>query len=139
MGAIDTAKELVKLAQKLDNIEIVQKVIELQSDLMELQGTVQELRDENRDLKKQLEAPAELIFNNDMYWRSIGAGNPGPFCTPCHDSQGKLVHMHGDNRQGYRCPACGKRIHTPQSRVNEEAEMKKLQEQQDGLGLGPGW
>jgi DNA repair exonuclease SbcCD ATPase subunit len=137
MGAIDTAKELVKLAQKLDNIEIVQKVIELQGELMELQERVQKLRDENRDLKKQLEAPAELIFQNDMYWRAAGPGNPGPFCSPCHDYKEKLVHMHGDNKEGYRCPACGKRIHTPQSRANEQAEFQKLQEQQDGLG--PGW
>ena len=107
MGAIDTAKELVKLAQKLDNIEIIQKVIELQSDLMELQGTVQELRDENRDLKKRLEAPTELLYQDNMYWRAKGEEEQeGPFCTKCFDGDEKTVRMHGEEARGFTCPNC---------------------------------
>jgi len=140
MGAVDTVKDLAKLVQQLDNIEIVQKVIQLQSDLMELQGTVQDLRDENRDLKKQLEAPEDLMFRDNLLWRSASVtSDPGPFCSCCYDSDGKLIHMHGSTHEGYRCPTCGQKIHTRDSRAIQDAEFQKLQEQQKHLGLGEGW
>jgi len=34
MGVIDTAKEAVQLVQKIDNIELYQKILDLQSDAL---------------------------------------------------------------------------------------------------------
>ena len=40
MGVIETAPDLAKLAQKLGNIEVYERVISLQSQVMELIGAI---------------------------------------------------------------------------------------------------
>lgn len=120
MGAVDTVKDLAKLVQQLDNIEIVQKVLTLQSDMMELQDHVQALKEENRQLKKQLQQKDELDFKNNMYWRTIGDTQEGPFCTKCFDSEGKIIRLHGDDDRGYKCPECKILTDTDTSRENRK-------------------
>ncbi len=128
MGALDTAKELAKLVQKLDNIEVVQKVIELQGDLMELQERFQELLDENRDLKKKLEAPTELLFQDNMYWRAKGKEEQeGPFCTKCFDGDGKTVRMHGGESRGLTCPHCKTFVDTKTAAENRRKASQARQ------------
>jgi hypothetical protein len=53
-GCDETASDLAKLAQKLGNIEVYERVISLQSQAMKLIGANMSLREEMQPLKKEL-------------------------------------------------------------------------------------
>lgn len=105
MSAIDTVRELATLIQKLDNVPITDKVIQLQSDVMQLQEDLFQLREENRQLKESLTLKEDLIFEEDLYWKDVEP-REGPFCTNCLDGEDRLVRMHQPTSKGFTCPKC---------------------------------
>ncbi len=96
MGIFDTMKETVALLQKVDNLPLYRKVLELQNQ-------INELVEENRRLKDRLGTRDQLTFRKNAYWRA----DDGPFCSRCWDSETRLVRLH--TQQGYKpqCPSCG--------------------------------
>jgi hypothetical protein len=58
---------------------------------------------------KRASAPPEVTLKDGMYYK----GDDGPFCTACHDTNGKLIRLieaaHFEQRvAGFRrkCPVC---------------------------------
>lgn len=68
MGILDTAKDVITLVQKADNLELVKQVLALQSDIMKMMDENRSLKDENRALQAQLHTKQNLIFRNNRYW-----------------------------------------------------------------------
>jgi hypothetical protein len=96
MGIIDTLKETASLLQKVDNIDLYRKMLELQTQVFALV-------EENRALKEQLAVRGELRYERNAYWRK----DDGPFCAPCWDKDAKLIRVPGDLYLGSRrCPIC---------------------------------
>ncbi len=54
MGFYEAAKDALKLAQKADNIELVQKIMDIQSEALEMQHQVQQKNEEILVLKDKL-------------------------------------------------------------------------------------
>jgi len=95
MGVIDTMKDVAGLIQKIDNMELRRRAVELQQQ-------VYDLVTENRALKDRLATRDQLTFRKDSYWK----GDEGPFCSRCWDGESVLVRLH--TQQGFtpRCPKC---------------------------------
>jgi regulator of replication initiation timing len=107
MGILDTAKDVITLVQKADNLELVKQVLALQADIMKMMDENRALKDEIRTLRDQLNTRGKLIFRENTYWLSMDNGkDDGPFCSTCHDTEQKLVRLHALSIGGYRCPAC---------------------------------
>ncbi len=72
MGLYEGIKDVAKVLQKADNIELYQKLIELSSQALDMQAKITELTTENAGLKHRqeiadnisLEANQILIFYN---------------------------------------------------------------------------
>ena len=96
MGIYETLKDIVSAASKLDNVEVMRRV-------MELQTQCQDLESENRALKERLSTHSQLIVQKNAYWR----GNDGPFCTKCWDVESRLVRLHVRKNFHPKCPSCG--------------------------------
>ncbi len=106
MGAIDNIKEFVGLVQKLDNIELLKRTLELQNEVMAL-------TDENHRLKAEIAAARDaasrgstLSFRAPLYYAPDDAT---PFCPRCWEVDRRTVHLHGPFRvTGLRwdCPQC---------------------------------
>lgn len=62
MGILDTAKDVITLVQKADNLELVKQVLALQADIMKMMEENRTLKDEIRELKGQLHTKASLTF-----------------------------------------------------------------------------
>ena len=98
MGVLDTLKEAVGLMQKVDNIELYKRMLELQSQVVTLV-------EENRALNERLVTREKLSFSKNAYWLD----DAGPFCSSCWDKEGKLVRLHGaskDSAGSPQCPVC---------------------------------
>ncbi len=92
MGVIETASDLAKLAQKLGNIEVYERVIWLQSQVMELIGANMSRREETQPLKEELrnlndktEITKSLKHQNNNYYTVVAGKEDRPFCTLCWD------------------------------------------------------
>jgi hypothetical protein len=104
MGVIDTVKEVGFLIQKLDNIDLVKRMMELQEQVYALVDENRDLKDENRHIKERLTTREAMTFRDNSYWR---AGGEGPFCARCFDAEGLSMRL--QIAKGYvpRCPKCG--------------------------------
>lgn len=102
MGVIETVKDVAVLVQKLDNMDLVKRLVELQEQVYEVVAENRDLKDRNRILEEKLTTREELAFRKNSYWK----GDDGPFCSRCWDGENQLVRLH--TRQGYdpRCPKC---------------------------------
>ena len=108
MGILDTAKDVITLVQKADNLELVKQVLALQADIMKMMDENRTLKDDIRALNDKLHTREKLVFRNNTYWLSNGDGTEeGPFCSTCHDSDDKLVRLHKLGSRGYNCATCG--------------------------------
>lgn len=108
MGILDTAKEVAVLVQKLDNVELLKQVLELQGQIGELLDERRSLRDENANLRDALSLQDSLFFRDNAYWQRIEGGEvDGPLCSKCWGADGKLLHLHFWSGRGFHiCPHC---------------------------------
>jgi hypothetical protein len=97
MSIYETIKDVVSIAQKADNIDLMRQLLQLQNDIMQL-------TEENRSLRERLDIRGKLTFRENSYWD----GNEGPFCSRCADAEGKLIRLHKPSSMHRpRCPSCG--------------------------------
>jgi hypothetical protein len=122
-AAIDGVRSLHQYADEVKDVskrgEFMRIIGELSLELAETQIKLSGHIRENDDLREQigilqkkvetLENPdSKLIFKDDAYYDSKG---DGPFCTGCHDSNGKKIrltkHPYAKKSLGkYGCPIC---------------------------------
>lgn len=100
MGVIETVKDIGVLVQKLDNMELVKRLVELQEQIYEVVTENRDLKERVRGLQEQLAMREQLVFRKNAYW----TGDDEPFCSRCWDGEGQIVRLH--LRQGWdpRCP-----------------------------------
>ena len=107
MGLVENIKETAKLIQKIDNLDLYKRILDLQSEVMELV-------DENRRLKEELRVNTELTFDKNAYWIGTGKPREGPFCSCCWDGSGKLIRLHLVEIDGaVYCPSFAVHILSP--------------------------
>jgi len=102
MSILETAKDVITLVQKADNLELVKQVLALQSDIMKMMDENRALKDENLALREQLRVKQKLVFRNNAYWLPNEDGSEeGPFCATCRDGDNKMVRMSQSPATGY--------------------------------------
>ncbi len=117
MGIIQTAKDIVSIVQKMGNIDLIEKVLDLQTELSEIVEQLGEKEKTIEKLTEALELKGNLQREYSAYWLKDDQGNiiDGPFCTNCFDTEHtprRLVQGGKQNGQGghswewVRCPKC---------------------------------
>jgi len=93
MGVLETAKDVVQIVQKIDNIELYKQILELQSEAIKIVEENLALRDQVRELEDKLRIKDKLTYELGCYWIATSDGREGPFCTHCWDRDNKLVRL----------------------------------------------
>ena len=108
MGIVDDVKAVAKTVQQIGNIELYQKILDLQSEIMEVVEENQSLKRRITELEEESRIRSELIVQDDCYWIPQDSGHPdGPYCTNCWDVRGDLVRMWKSANPEYSsCPNC---------------------------------
>ena len=107
MGIIDTAKDVATLVQKLDNIELNKKILELQGQIMSVLEENHSLKDQVRNLRGKLEFQGSLNFRQNMYFCELPDGTEdGPFCSRCWDVEKTAVRLQTLHSGAKFCPGC---------------------------------
>ena len=103
MGVLDTAKDAVQLVQKIDNIELYRKILDLQSDALKMVDDNAKLRDRIKELEAAFAIKDSLVFENNSYFVRKDTVQDGPYCTLCWDTDRKLVRLHKDDHDWWWC------------------------------------
>jgi hypothetical protein len=103
MGVLETAKDAVMLVQKIDNIELYKKILDLQSDALKMVEENGKLRGEVHRLEEAFKIRDTLVFENNHYYGVKDDTKEGPYCTYCWDQDRKLVRLHKDDHDWWWC------------------------------------
>lgn len=117
MSLIETAKDVVELVQKADNIDLMRKVLQLQQEAMEQQEAIHRLTEELRDARAKLAQREAMSWDHNVYWRGDGKGREGPFCPKCLDGEERIARMANLEADIYgfvwKCPCCNHQVSMP--------------------------
>jgi len=103
MGVLDEVKSIASLIQKIDNIELYRKILDLQAEIFKLVEENTGLKHKVADLERTKVIASELRFERDAYWR----GADGPFCSNCWDNHQGLIRMLKCGNPAFsQCPSC---------------------------------
>jgi hypothetical protein len=61
MGVLDTAKDVVEVIRKIDNIELYKKVLDLQTEILKLYEENTRLKDTIKSLEEKLTIKGTLV------------------------------------------------------------------------------
>lgn len=91
MGIIDNFKDVLKIADAANNLDLYKKLAELQTSVLGLQEENQELKGRLREIEKKNDIAGRLHVKDNAYYLDDGRQLDGPYCMRCWDVDGKLV------------------------------------------------
>ena len=101
MGIYDAFKDAISMAQKVDNIDLYHKLLDLSNQAIELQNKVYELTESNRKLKLEIdelkkantiEEDIELLPEGYLIRKSEKENNKNiMYCAACWQNYKKLM------------------------------------------------
>jgi regulator of replication initiation timing len=110
MGILDNFKDLFKVAETVNNIELYKKLSELQTAVHTLEEENHSLKEHLRERDNQQTIAGQLRARDNAYYREEGGTVEGPFCMRCWDVDGKLVRERlGATAGTHYCAECRNR------------------------------
>jgi len=103
MSIIGDAKDIAILIKKIGDIELYQKILDLQSSIMELSEKNGTQKEEIKHLNELMKITNKMTFRDQLYYMD---GDSEPFCPRCWDSEKKAIHLHRNSKGSYRCKNC---------------------------------
>ncbi|SRR6266852_4596741 len=91
MGIVDNFKEVFKVAETINNIDLYTKLGELQTRVMEVEEENRALKDELKTIKEQDKIAGELKVEDNAYYIVREGKKEGPYCMTCWDADRKLA------------------------------------------------
>ncbi|MGO9940922.1 MAG: hypothetical protein ACLPH3_24945 [Terracidiphilus sp.] len=91
-GTIGLLKEAREAAKRSDDHDLKDKLSDVFDKVLELKEVIGNLREENAELKKQLETRAALKWDTrqKLYFTE---GDPDPFCPACMDLNARQIRL----------------------------------------------
>lgn len=112
MSLYDAAKDAVKIAQKADNIELIQKLLDVQEQALETQEKqfqlYQVIAEKDSEIKK-LKETGELVLDGKHTWLIVRDDPDHKYCPVCARRDGfksPLEGGYGEARDQYLCHVC---------------------------------
>ena len=107
MGWYEAIKDGISLAQKADNLPLVQNLIDAQKQIMDLQNENNNLREKNLRLKEIEDISSRIERHEDAYITISGEEPKLIYCSCCWDTKKLLVQGNITSTGKYHCPSCG--------------------------------
>lgn len=110
MGLYDGLKDVAKVMQQADNIELYQKLLDLSAQALDLQAEIAKLREENAELRKGKDIESRIVRHDIPIITLKEEQADIKYCANCWDSQRKLIQMRVYTSYGfltYHCHLCG--------------------------------
>ena len=106
MSVYDVVKDCVSIAQKADNIPLVEKLIDAQKQILDLMEENRELKEKLRDAKETEQIADRVVRHKDAFVTLKDDPDKKVFCSCCWDRERKLIQVQVGQYATYQCQAC---------------------------------
>ena len=106
MGFYEAIKDVAKLAQKADNVELYRQLLDLSAQALDLQAENTRLKEENAELKKRKDLANKIIRHKEPYITLKNDVTDLCYCSHCWDSQQMLIQVNCHKNGAFECPHC---------------------------------
>ena len=91
MGWYDAIKDGIAVAQQVDNIPLVEKLIEAQKQILDLVNENQKLREQIREMQETTDIAGKIERHEDAYITLADDPDRHIYCSCCWDTKKILV------------------------------------------------
>ena len=110
MGLYEGIKDVAKIAQQADNIDLYKKLLDLSAQALEMQDEIRKLKEENAKLKRIEGIGNRLIRHSQPYITLKGDSKQIKYCAVCWGSNHKMIQMKEADPNLFSCKKCGNRF-----------------------------
>ncbi|MGC8773767.1 MAG: hypothetical protein ACP5R6_00690 [Chlorobaculum sp.] len=94
MGIIDNAMEVADLVKKYNDLDLYQKIVDLQDEIFQLREENLSLRNRLKELEFVKDVSSRLRRDGNVYrLKEFDDSESGPYCMTCWDADRKLVNL----------------------------------------------
>jgi len=105
MGLYEGIKDVAKIVQQADNLELYRQLLDLSAQALDMQATINKLTEENADLKKKQDIEERIQRHQELYITLKDEEDDIYYCSHCWDNDRKLIQMRKSYGE-YSCPHC---------------------------------
>lgn len=107
MGLYEAVKDVAKLAQQADNIDLYRRLLDLSAQALDMQDEISKLKEENARLKRKQDLSSSIQRHKESFITLEGEEPMLRYCSHCWDADEKLVQLLCDEDAGsFGCPHC---------------------------------
>lgn len=105
MGLYEGIKDVAKIVQQADNIELYRQLIDLSVQAFDMQTEIVRLTNEVSELRKEKEIEQQITRNKELFF-TLTENPEIMYCSHCWDSDKKLIQIKLYDSGGFKCPHC---------------------------------
>lgn len=106
MGLYEGIKDVARVVQQADNVELYRQLLELCSQALDMQAEIERLKEENKELRKKNDISEQIIRHKESYITISGNNKDLYYCSHCWDSIEKLIQLNCNENGTFECPHC---------------------------------
>lgn len=106
MGLYDGIKDVAKVVQQADNIELYQKLLDLSAQALDMQAKITKLKDENQTLKNELYQKKNVTRHKNAFITLADDEKQIPYCGICYAKNNLLFQLMDYDKDYYQCYEC---------------------------------
>lgn len=106
MNLYEGIKDLAKIIQQADNIELNRQLLELEQIALDMQEEIRQLKQENNELKKRQQVEEKMERHEQPFFTLKGDNTNIRYCTTCWGSSNLVIQLNCDRKGQFECPHC---------------------------------
>ena len=106
MGLYEGIKDVAKVIQKADNVELYKQLLDLSAQALDMQNEISRLSVENTELKKLRDIESRIERHLEPYVTLKDEPIQILYCSRCWDYEQKLIQVKSYNNGKFECPHC---------------------------------
>lgn len=126
MGLYEGIKDVAKVVQQADNIELYKKLLDLSAQALDMQAEITRLKEENVELKKKRDMSEQIIRHEEPYITLQGDTGNLYYCSHCWDSDKVIIQLDCSDNGTFKCPHCD--FHGVYDKTKRKESIKKHNE-----------
>ena len=106
MGLYEGIKDVAKIVQQADNVELYRQLLDLSSQALDMQSEIARLKAENEELKKEKSTQEDVIYHQSKQLGSLSREYPFVtlksnhdgirYCAVCWGRDKKLIPLYDE-------------------------------------------
>lgn len=106
MGLYEGIKDVAKVVQQADNIELYRQLLDLSAQALDMQAEIAKLKEENNELKRIKDIESDIEYHVDSFVTRKSDTKPIKYCASCWVDKRKLVPIQERMYGVHECTLC---------------------------------